>query len=409
MNVFRQLRALPHTVRVLFVATLINRTGTMVLPYLALYITQQLRADSETAGAVLASYGMGAIVAPAIAGRLVDRYGALRLMRASLVGSGIILLSYPFAHGTATLVGLTFVLSLVAEAFRPASLAVVAGAVPAAQRKTAFAVIRFAINLGMSIGPAVGGLLVAVSFQSLFYIDGATSIAAGILLTAVRWSDAGAAAPLTGSTVDAANQVPVEEGAVTGKGTGRAFAVFLLASFLLAVVFFQFESSLPLFVVRDVHASEAFYGALIAINAIIIIFAEIPLNLKMDAWSHPRSMAVGALFCAIGFGVLALGKSVPLVVASVPLWTIGEMIVLPATSAFVSDLAPDGRSGSYLGLSGTAFGLGFAVGPYVGIYALDHFGSAVLWTGTFVVGAIAASLFASLADASASPSPAGGK
>src|SRR6185503_12171661 len=125
--------------------------------------------------------GLGAIVAPAIAGRLVDRYGALLVMRTSLVGSGIVIFFYSFAREISTLVALTFVLSLVAEAFRPASLALVAGAVPAAQRKTAFAVVRFAINLGMSIGPALGGLLVAVSFQSLFYIDGATSIAAGLL------------------------------------------------------------------------------------------------------------------------------------------------------------------------------------------------------------------------------------
>src|SRR6187431_1784432 len=140
MNVFRQLRALPYAVRVLFVATLINRSGTMVLPYLALYIAQGLGAGSEAAGTVLASYGLGAIVAPAFAGRLVDRYGALRVMRASLVGSGAIFFLYALARETSTLVVLTFVLSLVAEAFRPASLAVVAGAVPPAQRKTAFAV-----------------------------------------------------------------------------------------------------------------------------------------------------------------------------------------------------------------------------------------------------------------------------
>ena len=174
------------------------------------------------------------------------------------------------------------------------------------------------------------------------------------------------------------------------------FVRFLVASFLLAVVFFQFESSLPLFMVREVHASEALYGATIALNAVIIIFAEIPLNVRMDAWPHSRSMAFGTLFCAVGFGMLAFGKNLALVFASVPLWTIGEMIVLPATSAFVSDLAPRGRSGSYMGLSATAFGLGFALGPLIGIYALENLGSRVLWTSAFVVGVVAAALFASL-------------
>jgi MFS family permease len=415
MNVFRQLRELPRSVRVLFAATLINRSGTMVLPYLALYMTQELGAGAEAAGTVLAAYGVGAIVAPMLAGWLADRFGALRVMRGSLLGSGVILLGYPLApHHLSTLVALTFALSLVAEGFRPASLAVVADSVPAAQRKAAFTVLRFAINLGMSIGPTVGGLLAATSFQALFYIDGATSIGAGALLAVVRWSDAAARAtpstdnavdgPLAGSSSFSSSSAgPIEPpSAATQSGRG-AFARFLVAAFLLALVFFQFESSLPLFIVREVHSTEAFYGSLIGLNALIIIFTEIPLNLKMTAWPHPRSMALGTCFCAVGFGMLAFGKNLPLVVASVPLWTLGEMIVLPATSAFVSDLAPPGRSGAYMGLYTTAFGLGFAVGPFVGIYALEHFGSRILWTGAFVVGAVAAALFAGLPGAPSEP------
>jgi MFS family permease len=81
------------------------------------------------------------------------------------------------------------------------------------------------------------------------------------------------------------------------------------------------------------------------------------------------------------------------------------MIVLPSMSAFVSDLAPAKRAGSYLGLYGTAFGLGFAVGPFSGIYALEHFGGAVLWSGALVVGLVAAAIFASLAKGAAPSSP----
>jgi MFS family permease len=423
MNVVQQLRALPRAVRMIFAATLINRSGTMVLPYLALYLTVGLGKGAELAGVVLAAYGAGAVVAPMLAGPLVDRYGALRVMRGSLLGSGVLLFSYSFARAVPTLVGLAFLLALLAEAFRPASLAVVADTVPASQRKTAFAVIRFAINLGMSLGPAVGGLLVSVSFRALFLIDAVTSIAAGVLLAVVRSTDGHADAGSRGRA-DATNDIGAADGAealalpsrsdaaagieslpLGGTGRGRSFALFLVATFLLAAVFFQFEAALPLFVVRDVHASEAVYGALVTINAVIIILTEIPLNLKMAAWPHARSMALGACLVAIGFGVLALGKSLPLVLLSVPLWTVGEMIVLPSMSAFVSDLAPAGRAGSFLGLYGTAFGLGFAVGPLCGIYALEHFGSVVLWSSVLLVGLAAAAVFGSLTRIAA-PSPA---
>jgi MFS family permease len=411
MNVFRQLGDLPRSIRVLFVATLVNRAGTMVLPYLSLYIAVGLGAGGEAAGTVLSAYGVGAIVAPVTAGRLADRFGPLAVMRGSLIGSGAILLCYPLApHNLSALLALTFALSFVGEGFRPASLAVIADTVPPTQRKAAFAVQRFAINLGMSIGPAVGGLLATASFSALFYIDGATSIAAGALLAAAPWSDAdrgaarqrqGAAPaePLSAEAASAVSTPHTRDLWSTSARPARTFARFLAGAFLLALVFFQFESSLPLFMVREVHATEAMYGMLIAFNAIIIIFAEIPLNLKMSAWPHARSMALGTGFCAVGFGMLALGKNLPLVVASVPLWTLGEMIVVPATSAFVSDVAPPGRTGSYMGLYTTAFGLGFALGPFIGIYALEHFGSAVLWTGVFLVGAVAAALFANLPNA----------
>ena len=408
MNVLRQLRELPRSVRVLFVATLINRCGTMVLPYLALYVTQGLGAGAEAAGTVLSAYGLGAIVAPTLAGWLVDRFGALWVMRLSLLASGVILLAYPLApNAVSVLVALTFVLSLVGEGFRPASLAVVADTVPAAQRKAAFTVLRFAINLGMSIGPAVGGLLAATSFRALFYIDGATSIGAGALLAVARWSDASGVAAALAPPADPGGATP---GPITGEaGHSRStFARFLAGALLLALVFFQFESSLPLFMVRDVQSTEAVYGALIGLNAVIIILTEIPLNLKMSAWPHPRSMALGTLFCAVGFGILAFGKSLALVVASVPLWTIGEMIVLPATAAFVSDLAPPGRTGAFMGYYTTAFGLGFALGPFAGIYALEHFGSGVLWTGAFLVGIVATALFAGLPSVRGPAAAAGG-
>jgi MFS family permease len=403
MNVFRQLGELPRSVRVLFAATLINRCGTMVLPYLALYITVELGAGAEAAGAVLAAYGVGAIVAPVIAGRLADRFGPLTVMRASLIGSGIILLSYPVApRSPSALVALTFSLAFVAEGFRPASLAVVADTVPPAQRKAAFAVLRFAINLGMSIGPAVGGLLATTSFRALFYIDGVTSIAAGALLAASSRRSRSPADPIS-----AAASPHADSAMIAAQHGPAVFARFLAGAFLLSLVFFQFESSLPLFMVREVHSTEAVYGMLIALNAIIIIFAEIPLNLKMTSWPHHRAMALGAGFCAVGFGMLAFGKNLPLVVASVPLWTLGEMIVLPATSAFVSDVAPPGRTGAYMGLFTTAFGLGFALGPIAGIYALEHLGSAALWSGAFVVGALSAAIFASVrSDAGGEGAPA---
>ncbi|HYX19241.1 MAG TPA: MFS transporter, partial [Thermoanaerobaculia bacterium] len=175
---------LPRPVWVVCASTLVNRAGSMVLSFLVLYLTRIRQFSPERAGFLLFLYGAGAIVAGPIAGRLADRWGSAPLMRASLFASGTMLLLYPFAHSLPELVVVTVVLAMVTESFRPAAMSFFAETVEPKRRKSAFSVYRLAINLGMAIGPAVGGILATISFHYLFLVDGATSILAGLVLAA---------------------------------------------------------------------------------------------------------------------------------------------------------------------------------------------------------------------------------
>ena len=203
VKAWRDLRHLPRGVWVLFATTLVNRAGTMVLPFLVLYLTRELGFTDAQAGRVLGIYGAAALFAASLSGRLSDVLGPMKVIRNSLLASGAILLVYPLARTQWAVIAMTLALSLAAESFRPASLAVVADLVKPAQRKPAFALTRLAINLGMSIGPAIGGFLATVAFRWLFLVDGVTSIAAGaFLVLALRRgpahhgeTDASAAAP----------------------------------------------------------------------------------------------------------------------------------------------------------------------------------------------------------------------
>ncbi len=153
------LRALPRAVWVQCLATFVNRSGTMVLPFLLLYLTRDLGLSPSTGGAIVALYGATALVTSPFAGRLCDRFGPIRLMTVSLALSGLVLLAFPVARTPLAVAAATVLWAVVSELFRPASLSAIASAVGPENRKTAFAVNRLAINLGMSIGPALGGLL----------------------------------------------------------------------------------------------------------------------------------------------------------------------------------------------------------------------------------------------------------
>ena len=159
----------------------------MVLPFLALYINKTLGYSLEEAGIAVTMYGAGAFLSAPFAGRISDRFGARRVMITSLFLSGVMLLvlmlvqSYPF------ILMATFVWAVISEAFRPASLVTITELVTPSQRKMAFSVNRLAINLGMSIGPALGGVLIIVSYPLLFVVDSVTSIAAGVVLVLAPW------------------------------------------------------------------------------------------------------------------------------------------------------------------------------------------------------------------------------
>ena len=205
LNPWSDLAGLPRDSWLLALATLVNRAGTMVLPFLALYLTQDLHFSAGQAGAVLAVYGVVSLTVSPIAGRFADRFGHQRILIGSLLLGGLGFWALPLLHTLPAVMAGMVVLSAVNESMRPATLALVGDLAPAALRRQAFALNRLAINLGMSVGPAAGGLLAARSFGTLFWVDGATSIAAGLVLLAY---------PLRPRHVEAVSAAPVRFSAI---------------------------------------------------------------------------------------------------------------------------------------------------------------------------------------------------
>ena len=378
---WRSLAGLPREVWFLCAATLVNRAGTMVLPFLVLYLTEDLGVAAATAGVALSVHGAGALVGAPLAGRLADRWGPIRIMRLSLFGSAALLACFPWVRGLAGVLGLVFVWALVSEAFRPASLAAIGDAAPPEQRTAAFAAFRLAINLGMSLGPALGGLLSGISFQWLFVVDALTAVAAGGMLSVVAWR---------------VPHRPVAEGA-GDPGASRFGAIgdprmrFFLAGFALAmVVFFQGQGALPLFLVRELGLSPSFYGLLFTLNTLVIVVFEVPLSARLGLGPRVRTLSVGAMLLGLGFAAHGLAGGRGVLVAATLVWTIGEMILFPAAAAYVTEAAPPGRLGAYMGAYQAAIAAALLVGPWAGTAILGRWGADAVWTATAVCGVLAA-------------------
>ena len=171
MNPWRGIGRLPKEVWVLCGTTLINRMGTMGLPFLVVYLTNSQGYSATQAGLVFSIYGAAAFVAAPFSGRLSDAIGPLRVMKLSLWFSGVILILYPLAQVFSVVIVATICWSVITEAFRPAALSIISDIVEPDQRKVAFSANRLAANLGMSIGPALGGFLLLYSFPLIFWVD----------------------------------------------------------------------------------------------------------------------------------------------------------------------------------------------------------------------------------------------
>ncbi|MFZ1291146.1 MAG: MFS transporter [Melioribacteraceae bacterium] len=390
MNLWKSLNGLPKNIWLICAVTLINRTGTMVFPFLALYLTQEIGVTPGKAGLVLTFYGIGALISAPFAGKLSDKLGALNLMKFSLLLSGVLFFVYSIFNDYIIISIISVFLAVVSEAFRPAGMAFISNEVTVEQRKPAYALYRLTINLGMSIGPVIGGFLSSIDFHFLFVVDGITSIAAGIFLIFAKW-ELKPKINIEGENVNSNNpytKIKVWQ--------DFQFMFFLIASLPVVMVFFQHFSSMPLFVVDQLKFTTATFGFLTAINTVIIIFVEVPLNSLMSKWENWKGLALGSILTAIGFGGMAFTTELWGLAITIVIWTFGEMIFFPAAASLATDISPENRRGEYMGFYQMMFSLAFTIAPWSGSKIYEIYGSQVLWIFTFISGIVSAILFLNL-------------
>ena len=376
-SLLESLKALPRPAWILFGGTFVNRFGGFVVPFLLLYLTREGHSAAD-AGAAVGAYGVGHVGASALGGWLADRIGRTRTIAISMFTAAAATLALSQVHGLWPIVFLIFLCGLTAELYRPASSALLTDLVPSEQRVTAFAVYRFAINIGFAAGPATAGFLADRSFFWVFAGDALTSAVFGVVALFALPRD-----------VPAPPSVRAKRGGAIGEMlSDRAFLVFLIASTATALVFFQFESTFALHV-KDCGFSNATYGTLISINGMVVVILELPMTRVTRLFPARFVIAAGHALVGLGFALLGLARAIPALAASVVVWTLGEILSAPVAAAYVAGLAPPRLRGRYMGTWGLTFSVGLMLGPSLGsrLYAISP---GALWIACGGLGAFAA-------------------
>src|SRR5580765_2154570 len=386
----QNLRALPGGAWILFLGTFLNKFGTFVIPFLAIYMTG-LGYSKPQAGLAIAAYGCGVLCASILGGYLADHLGRRKTIVLSMFSGAVAMLCLSQARSLETFALFAAFAGLTCELYRPASSALLADLVPAGQRVTAFAAYRMAFNAGWAFGPAVAGLLAKKSFLWLFVGDAATSVLFGLVaFFALPVGLRGMRA--SGALSDTFRLFRID----------RRFRQLACAALLIGLVFVQAFSTMSL-EVTQAGFSTAVYGMVASLNGGLVVLCELPLTTITKRFPTRSVIAIGYILIAVGFGSNALQRTIPLLVLTTVIFTFGEMISMPVASAYVADLAPGDQRGLYMGTYGLVWSVASIFGPSLGmlLFSINH---TALWLACAGLGIIASAIiFLGRREAKATP------
>jgi len=350
--------------------TFINRSGTMVIPFLSLYLTDVLEFTFTVVSWILSAFGLVSVAGTWIGGKLTDSIGYYKVMVRSLLSTGFLFIALQFLNTfTSICIGI-FLVMVVADTFRPAMFVAMSVYSKPENKTRSVTLIRLAINLGFSAGPAIGGLIItAFGYGGLFWLDGITCILATLLL--IKVLNPRVAKPVDDIVVE--NPVSVYK--------DKPFWIFFIAMFIFGVIFLQYFSTIPLYY-KDVHFLNEFeIGLLLGLNGLFIFILEMPLIkwLEQSSFTKIGLMLFGLVLTAISFYVLNLTSWMGILVIGMLFMTVGEMIAFPFSNAFAMDRAKKGNQGEYLSMYVMSFSIAHIFGHNIGLRLIDNLGYNNTW------------------------------
>jgi MFS family permease len=371
---------LPRAYWILWFATLVNRLGTFVVPFLYLYLTRSEHMSVAQASLVVALYGLGSTFSGPVGGLLADRLGRRRTMISGLAVGALLMVALGVTHVTAFIPLLAFALGFAGELHRPAASAMIADLVAPAGRVRAYGMLHWAVNLGFVVGLLLAGVMAERDFfLFLFLGDAATSL----LCAAIVWRWLPESRPRRTEwrePVLSTLWAPLRD---------RRFAVVCLLALLTAMIYFQFATTLPEALARR-GISPAEYGALVAMTCVVVTLVQPFATPLLERAHRGHVLAAACTLIAVGFGSVALFSSLPLFMLSGLIWTLGEIAYAAIMPTMVAGLAPPERRAGYHGSYQMARGLASFAGPALGGLVLQHLGPEWLWAGCFVLGLVLA-------------------
>jgi predicted MFS family arabinose efflux permease len=355
----------------LSLAMLINRCGSMVLLFMSVYLTQKMHFSYAQAGVVMAMFGAGSMVGAFVGGRLVDVLGSYSVMVGSLLLSAVFLVTLGFMKDYWLIGGCTFMVTATGDAFRPANTVALAQHTSSEDYPRSIGLNRLAMNLGFTVGPAIGGFLALINYQLLFWADGITCALSALFIY--------------GYFNQRKYPRKKKENADMGKAGSpyrdRLYLFFILIACLYAISFFQMISTFPLYYKHDYRLNEEQIGWLMALNGISIVVVEMFLITYIkNKWTQFNFMTVGVCLLIVGYSLYIAFHGIWVLVLVMLLFTMSEMLVMSFMATYSMARGQSKSLGQYMALYSIAWSVALILSPVVGSLLIEHYGFVTLWS-----------------------------
>jgi len=359
----------------------------MVLPFLSKYLREDLDFSYNEVKWILISFGLGSIVGSWLGGKLSDKIGFYKIMIFSLMTSGIAFFGLQFVTSFEGLLVAMFFIMVVADMFRPAMFVSLGAYAKPENRTRALTLVRLAINLGFAAGPALGGLLImTVGYKGLFWVDGATCILA-ILIFWIKVKE-----KKKSKYTDKEHPGEILTHSVF---KDRPFWIFLGATLITGILFFQLFTTIPLYHKEQFNLSELQTGLLLTLNGVLIFFLEMPIvsYIERHKINKLKVITLGCLAMAISMYLLLVNYWAGILIIMMLFMTFGEMFVFPFSNSFAMSRAPKGHEGRYMAIFTMSYSTAHILSAEAGMDMIRLFSYQNNWFFMGTLGIIGVLLF----------------
>ncbi|WP_344828414.1 MFS transporter [Actinocorallia longicatena] len=343
---------------------LINRVGGFGVLFLSLYLVNERGLGASGAGLIVGLAGIGGAAGSLAGGVLADRWGRRRTLLTGHLLLAASMAALAFTPWLPAIAVLTCLIGVFQSMAGPAMVAAIIDVVPVADRQRAFNLQFWAFNLGMAAASLLAGLLAEIGFALLFSLDAVATLLAFLVL-AIK-------VPETLTHRD--GPAPADR---SGLGTAlrdRSFMTFVGLTLLVATVFTQASTILPL-AMKDDGLSGSAYGVVTAFAGALIVVGQLFVPALIGGREKGRVLACAAAFLGLGFSIIALADGLAVYLVAAFVWTIGSMLAAPPNAEVIAELSPAALRARYQAVFYIVFPLAAFISPALGGFGLEHLGN----------------------------------